>query len=549
MNRIFVVSLVGWLLTPLGAQTPASGSIQGQVVRALTGAPIPGAIVTLRGPFDKPVLLVRPNNAALTPTPAPAQTASDGQGNFRFSNLASGNYELAPRHNGYVPAPGTRPGVAVELFPVAAGQQVSGVVLKLEPVAVVTGKVLDAAGEPVQGALITLIRRTYTVPGRPDYTRFNAMRTDDHGIYWTTGAAGTYSLKIDPPAALVEQKDPSGQVYTTTYYPDSIDPAAMATFDVAMGATRSVDIQLHRRAAFRISGRAIGPDGLGRSYGSLQLLRDDGATATAIGTALRSSFDGNFEIAGVPAGSYLLAASYIPDQSFFARQPIQVSGNMDDVRLQLHSAHEIRGSVRVEGKAAGDLNGSSVELCALDHAEPVRTTPLNTDFTFSFPGITQGHYAVCVTHLPAAYYVKSVQYDGRELPATGLDAAVGAGLSIVVSAVGAARLVGKVLDASGKPAPYALVTLFPLNGAAMSAVNAYSDGDGTFAFPAVRPGPYKAMAWEDNGNALLLQSGGVELLKSLNAGSAAVRLRAGGKQTIQLHWVSAREKERIFAAH
>ena len=542
-----VVSFLACWLAPASGQTPAGGSIQGHVVNSLTGTPVRGATITLRGPYAMRVLVLGQPGAP--PVPAALQTASDEQGDFQISNLRPGNYELLQRHAGFVPSTLENIGNAVELLSIEPGQPILNVVVKLTPASVVTGKITDASGQPVQDAQVTVIRKVYTVAGRPSYSSAGGMvRSDDRGIYSASGfRAGTYGLKIDPPAALTQPGDPSGQAYTTTYYPDATDADGMATFEVGAGAARNVDVKLRKSTVFRLRGRVLDADGLGKS-GRLQLLRKDGAAGTALGSVSSNTMDGNFEISGVPAGSYLLVASPTSaTERWSARQPIDVAANREGIRVQLAPARQIRGSIRIEGKVAGSLAGAGIELCRLNSGVSTPSVPVKDDLSFSFQVVSPGHYTVCVTRLPAAYYVKSVVYDGKEVPASGFEAAADATLLVAVSAGGASRLDGKVLDAAGKPATYALVTLFPTDGIAMSALTGVTDANGTFVFPAVRPGQYKVLAWEANGSALMLQSAGMDALKPLDAKSATVKLKPGGRETVQLNRVSAEEKERAFA--
>src|ERR1017187_4029008 len=81
---------------------------------------------------------------------------------------------------------------------------------------------------------------------------------------------------------------------------------------------------------------------------------------------------------------------------------------------------------------------------------------------------------------------------------------------------------------------------------AMSALTGVTDANGDFAFPAVRPGQYKVLAWESSGLALMLQGAGLEALKPLDAKSATMKLKSGGRETVQLNWVSSEEKEKAF---
>ena len=545
---IAVLSFPGCWLVPASGQAPTAGSIEGHVVNSLTGAPVRDAAITLRGPYDTRILL--PGQPGVSPAPPAVQTASNEQGDFQISNLRPGNYELLQRHAGFVPSTLEHIGNAIELLSLEPGQPILTVVVKLTPASVVTGKITDASGQPVQDAQVTVMRRAYTVVGQPrDSNAAGIARTDDRGIYRASGfAAGAYGLKIDPPPAFTQPRDQSGLAYTTTYYPDATDAAGMATFEVDTGAARTVDVKLRKSRVFHISGRTLGPDGLGKGSGTLQLLRRDGALGTALGSVSFNSYDGNFEISGVPAGSYVMAASPVNASSerLFARQPIDVTANLEGIRVQLAAGRQVGGSVRIEGKAAGSLQGTRIELCRLNNGVSLPPAPVKDDLSFSFQNGAFGHYTVCVFHLPAAYYVKSVLYDGKEVPAAGFEAASDASLSIVVSVTGASRLNGKVLDSAGKPARYALVTLFPTNAIAMSALTGVTDANGDFVFSAVRPGQYKVLAWESPGSALLLQAAGLEALKPLDAKSATVKLKPGGRETVQLNWVSTEEKEKAF---
>jgi hypothetical protein len=56
------------------------------------------------------------------------------------------------------------------------------------------------------------------------------------------------------------------------------------------------------------------------------------------------------------------------------------------------------------------------------------------------------------------------------------------------------------------------------------------------------------LAWEDSSLALRLQSAGLGPLQPLDAKSLVVQLRSGGRETVELHWVSTEEKQRVFAA-
>jgi hypothetical protein len=356
-------------------------------------------------------------------------------------------------------------------------------------------------------------------------------------------------VRVYPPALLTQLHDAAGLVYATTYYPGSSDPGGMKTFELSAGATKTVDMELKRARVFRIGGRALGANGLATGPATVQLLWENVSRHVPMGTGTADRQSGGFEIAGVPAGPYVLTVSSTgANAGWFARKRLDVAADLEDIGLQLAPSGPIRGTVRIEGAAAGSLDGTEIRFCRVDNGSVVSPAQLNDDLSFSFPNATPAQYTVCVAHLPAPYYVKSVQWDGKEVPATGFDSSSAATMSIAVSAESPARMEGTVQDSGGKPAPYALVTLFPLDGSAMSALTGQAGAGGDFVFEAVRPGIYKILAWESYGSALVMQSAGVEALKPLDDKSAAVTLEPGGRGQTRLTWISAEEKQQAFSA-
>src|ERR1039457_1948576 len=111
---VAVLSFAGCWLVPASGQAPTAGSIEGQVVNALTGAPVRDAAITLRGPYDTRILL----RSGSIPAPAPllARTVSDDQGNFQIPNLGRGNYELISSRAGFMAATLGRIGNGIELL-------------------------------------------------------------------------------------------------------------------------------------------------------------------------------------------------------------------------------------------------------------------------------------------------------------------------------------------------------------------------------------------------------------------------------------------------
>jgi hypothetical protein len=133
--------------------TVATGaSIEGTVVDTTTGRPIPGVRLALGTPI--------PGRPALSVT-------SDADGHFVLTGVPAGSHRVTTTKDGYAPAkPAARktPGAGLT-FTVTRDQQVRGVLIRLVPHGVITGKVIDTNGSPVVGAMAIAVRSFQALPG------------------------------------------------------------------------------------------------------------------------------------------------------------------------------------------------------------------------------------------------------------------------------------------------------------------------------------------------------------------------------------------------
>ena len=161
-------------------ESQAQGSLRG-TVRATDGAPIAGAAVALVPAAPDPDRLTQP------PVLAHAHTREDGT--FRFDRIAPRVYAVVAMASGF--APGRQGGIAVE------GERMAQAHLRLRPGgAQLSGRVLDAGGGPVVGAVLTAV---LSRSNNPDAASAIVMRalTDEHGRYRLYTRAGNHSLRAE----------------------------------------------------------------------------------------------------------------------------------------------------------------------------------------------------------------------------------------------------------------------------------------------------------------------------------------------------------------
>jgi hypothetical protein len=301
---------LAFALTVSQADGPAR--IAGRVIVEGTGAPISGARVML--------LPSMPHSGPFGP---PAQAISDRDGVFVFENVGAGDYRLDAQKTGYV-------GHTFESGPpprihVVAGQALDGVVVAMKRGAVITGRVLDPAGEPLPDISVMALRRLNRrqgelgnlVPGPGA-----GQQTNDIGEFRIAGLPpGEYFVAASPrpafplgatgltPATQIAAPSAQSTTLATTYFPGTTDQLAARPVAIQAGETiNGIEITMQVTQAFRVSGRVVDENNAPVEGAMVMMFRESPSAPGPAGSA-RSRSDGRFTIPAVPAGTYRLNAS------------------------------------------------------------------------------------------------------------------------------------------------------------------------------------------------------------------------------------------------
>ncbi len=347
-----------------------TGLIVGRVVDAATGRPVAGASVQLGGgvpsaPAPVPAGGVRPGQ---TPPAPPPRFMTDGEGRFAFRHLTRGNYNISAGKAGYAEGAYGRfrangPSRPIQLVD---SERVGELTIRLFKFAVITGTVLDEAGEPVVGAQLRAYRRVLQ-SGRRVLTQSGSIATDDRGVYrFSNLLPGEYVIAlpmvsssvpagftndgrnqnlqltmntpggtnvggggrpVTPDGRFLLQSstggslsyfgspDPAGRVlaYPTQYY-SSAGVASQATVvKLASGEERAnVDFAMRLVPTSNISGMLMGPEGPADHF-VLRLVPSDSDEMSFdpdVATAVTDQ-TGGFMFLAVPAGQYVLQTSRV----------------------------------------------------------------------------------------------------------------------------------------------------------------------------------------------------------------------------------------------
>lgn len=307
-----MTGIVGLLLAlTVGQAQPqvATGRISGRVTAEGASTPIAGARVTLYP--------AAPRMGAFTP---PGEALTDTDGRFAFVRVAAGEYRLDVQKTGYAPFPGT-PG-RPHTIQVAAGQALDDINVQLQRGGAITGRLLDASGEPLTDTSVMALRRTPAGGSSLRYlpTPGGGQPTNDLGEFRLPGLApGEYVVVATPrrqfafggPGVAPPAGNGARTTATTTYYPGTSDQAAAHALTVAAGQTvENIVFTMLYAPAFRVSGVVVDENG-NAIAGAMVMLMSDPRVGGFMGPSgnARTQDDGRFVIQSVPAGSYRLTAS------------------------------------------------------------------------------------------------------------------------------------------------------------------------------------------------------------------------------------------------
>src|SRR5581483_4774316 len=185
-------------LTPPGSTTPPDQkcALQGRVTNAQTGEPLRKANVRLvrhSGSDVSSTGAVGVVMGSFTP-PSGYSATSESDGSFHIEGIEPGDYTLSGDRTGYLETQyGSKDpmesGTVLTLHP---AQQLTGLDLALIPQGVVSGKVVDEAGDPVPGVMVQVLRRAWQ-RGKLRYMPRGVASTNDLGEFRSANLSpGTY---------------------------------------------------------------------------------------------------------------------------------------------------------------------------------------------------------------------------------------------------------------------------------------------------------------------------------------------------------------------
>jgi 5-hydroxyisourate hydrolase-like protein (transthyretin family) len=282
-----------------------SYKIAGRVVNAITNAELARVEVSVEE----------------TRNPSKKITAETGEnGQFEFAGLPPGKYELKGSRRGYIASSYEQHGQFSTAVVTGADFATDNLTLRLIPMAMIAGHVLDESGEPVRQANVQLFAEDDS-EGTRQITLTQSALSDDRGYFDMGGLRpGTYYVAVDaqpwyavhPVTArpgIIPAQDiaPALDVtYPTTYYGGATDSAAAAPIEIHGGEVREIEIQLVPVPAMHLLVHVETRPAKGSREYRFPLIwkREFDSTRPVSGSGTSVSSQGVVEFFGLPPGRY-----------------------------------------------------------------------------------------------------------------------------------------------------------------------------------------------------------------------------------------------------
>lgn len=362
-------------------------------------------------------------------------------GRFVFTELPAGEYDLVADKSGHGGQYSYRPQARIRLGP---DEMRGDAVLRLQPDAVVTGRVIDAYGEPLPEAQVYAVSRRSIPDQEPRWMTVQRAQSNDLGEYRLHSLeAGRYVIAAQGPRAA----SPRGVGYAefaVSYYPGAAALEQATPMKLANGAeVNGVDFRLDLSPKTTVRGVVVDA-ATGKPCDRCGLRIGEG-TVMGLELGAQTTQEGLFSFHGLKAGihSFFANASGGGGGGSGGRprwysEQVQVpeSGEVE-IQLSLGAMQSVSGEFILEDPPKEQQPAAAVQQAGAPVAgeRPERERPARVSLQplgpFPFPGgqgdvppqggafelaeVAPGDYRIKVYGMRDGGYVRSVTLGGREL--------------------------------------------------------------------------------------------------------------------------------------
>jgi hypothetical protein len=418
---------------------------------------------------------------------------------------------------------------------VSTGLHVDDLLARLAPLGVITGRVVDADGEPSRGAKMKALHYVYT-GGKKQLRSVAQVDAGDRGDFRLFGLrAGTYYLEATGLQTGPFNLPDKG---TATYYPGSTDAFRAVPIELHAGAQmRGFDVRLQSSGAHSVRFHYAPGDLASWTGGSL--FNSQGFVPTEGWTSGSEVGFGN-----VPPGSYtaIFTGGQGDDKPSYAVRHLEVAdADVDGGQIVLAPGADVTGVVRVETGAAGNIGKLHIKLISdyRDFTRFEKSADVNSDGSFALKGVAPLVYELSIDRT-AGVYLKSVRMGDTTLAQPRIDAAEKLEPLTVVVGADTGELEGAVVNSKGDPLARARVDAIARDRADFNR-SAFSDEKGQYKIPDLPPGQYKIFAWENVPDGAPQDP---EFRTAFDQQTVSVTIQPNGRADLKISAISAAQVDR-----
>jgi carboxypeptidase family protein len=486
-SRAAAIVILGVAASTLAAAADTY-PVTGIVIDSVTRQSIPGARVSL-------LRATRPDPSVSVTTGADGRFAFDAaEGQYR---LGVEFHRLSQFFGETLPGAGFSTGVLT-----GPGLETTNLVFLWNGPSAISGKVLDDAGDPVEGALVQLLQSTVSQGRRTVRTVGNRYTNDlgeyrfgplNRGTYYlavsghpwyaaTIGALTAIEGRPMPGPGASAENTPA---FAPIYYPAARDASRAGPLVLISGKESSADFVLSPVPGVNVRVECDCPDSTSKTL----TLFSEGVLGSERVQYLAAMPTKVMNVAGVPPGHYT-ARILGGDGQFLSYREFDVAAADVSVRLSVRPPAKVLGTVRFKSTPAGARRPILVRLVRED-TQAQAAAAVQPDGSFEFAGLIKGRY---LPRLASAdgYFAEEITSEGAALKDGAIELTDGALIQLgILASDETGDLKGHVVQ-NDRPVPSVQVLLVPRapKPGGVQAMAYQTDSDGSFIWAHVPAGDY-----------------------------------------------------------
>ena len=529
--------LVATLVICSDQATPADEQkfavLEGRALDAITGEPVRKAAVQLEPNRQREA-------GALV-------GITNGNGKFRFKQVPPGEYELTGRRIGYLNGSygATSWDSGGSPLTIKAGDAFTDIQLRLFPAGAISGRVIDADGDPVPGAEVHLWYQL-NILGQSKWERGSNIGTGHNGEYRIEGLGpGRYFVsananETEEPRQEDRLVDSTGNPVmfrdVLTYYPDALTIDEASPISIKLGLEqRGSDIRIRRSKRYRVAGTIAGVAHNAASDLGIAVWREP--SGLFIGNS-KISASGEFAIADLLPGTYNLLLSRSQGETIGKTKVYVKDADLTGVVIASYAPAQVKVHVAIEGRER-----PPAVIVARLRKDLSPLVAYCQDGTGTFTEIEPGRYELDIRGEPVTY-IKSIRSGDKMFVPESVDIASGEMTLDVLLSEGVVEIDGDIGTNSERepssPIEVALVRVGASGPVAFSRIER-PDQYGHFAFRDLPPGKYRLYAARNTG---WIMWNNPNFLNQIEPGGTEVEAQEKDRVHVQLNMIKKEETER-----